>query len=205
MNLLKLYFLEFFALLLVATVAGAATNDEKLISCSKEGFYWKFHNIPAQSRRVWRSDLKAGGDIDFECKNGKIEVSVSLLKTRPFFYDPSDLVENKPRWYTLPIIPGAEWEYKEFVRFITQRQGHWIYSKVKVYGLQIVEVSAGTFEAYKIVLESNKKVTTYYYSAVTESVIKYESDQPMEDGSNLIAEAELTKFGPKNEVKAEPE
>jgi len=147
-------------------------------------------------------DHKGEVDLDPDDHTGTLLVLLGLNPKRP------DL--------RFPLSVGQKWNYAYQFKTPGTRMVHPRNVDVSVAGIESVSIQAGTFRAFRILVETNwssggrgpkvdskvnRTTTTYFYSAESKSIIKSGRNNSLKTSNETKSGIELVKFGSENESR----
>ena len=201
----------------------AFSQEQALTPAFKDGDFWQFKVTEYLATNV--SSTKA--------LDGVYELAYSQGKVKGFLLtgdqkgevdlDPDDhtgtllvLLGLNPKRPDLkfPLSVGQKWNYAYQFKTPGTRMVHPRNVEVSVVGIESVSTQAGTFRAFRILVETNwssggrgpkvdSKVnhttTTYFYSAESKSIIKSGRKNSLKSSNETNSGIVLVKFGSENE------
>lgn len=207
-----------FSLALLLSSVCAFSQEQAPAPVFKDGDFWQFKVIEyvanlsstALLNGIYELVYSQGKVIAFEL-TGDQKVEINL--------DPDDRtgtllvllgLNSKRPDLKFPLSVGQKWNYAYQFKATGGRVVHSRHVEVSVVGIESVITQAGTFRAFRIIVETNwwtgargpkvetkmnHSTTTYFYSAETKSIVKSGGKNSVKSSNESKRQIELIKFG----------
>ena len=196
------------------SIATVSAQDQAPAPSFKDGDTWQI-NRTAKGQRTSSSERVTGiydlvfsqGQVKVYEVNGNQKTEMDIKSEGPGSGLTSliGIQEDRPS-LNFPLSVGQKWSYEYVNRPIGAREDVKFFVEVTVSGIEQVTTPAGSFKAYKLVRNQQRRAggrtvkwisttTTYFYSPDTKSVVK--STTVSDDGPGTT-DTELIKFTPGN-------